>query len=90
MDFEATSGQLENGGNLFGQYCAQCHGGGIIPELTYSRPEIFESFQSIVGEGAYLSLGMPSFKDRLTEQEIENIKNFIFSEAKVMRENLNP
>ena len=86
LDFEATEEQIQNGGRLFGQYCGKCHGGGIIPDLTYSRPEIFESFQQIVGEGAFLGLGMPNYGDRLNENEIQDIKNFILSQAKSKRE----
>ena len=86
LEFDATVEQIQNGGRLFGQYCGKCHGGGIIPGLIYSRPEIFESFQQIVGEGILLGLGMPNFGDRLNESEISDIKNYILSQAKSKRE----
>jgi quinohemoprotein ethanol dehydrogenase len=88
LDFQATEKQIQNGGSLFGQYCGKCHGGGIIPDLTYSRPEIFESFQQIVGEGILLGLGMPNYGDRLNENEIDDIKNYILSQAKSKREQM--
>lgn len=88
LDFQATQEQINNGGKLFGQYCGKCHGGGIIPDLTYSRTEIFESFQQIVGEGILLGLGMPNYGDRLKENEINDIKNYILSQAKSKREQL--
>ncbi len=88
LEFQATENQIQNGGRLFGLYCSKCHGGGIIPDLTYSRPEIFESFQQIVGEGILLGLGMPNYGDRLDESEINDIKNYILSEAKLKREQL--
>ena len=87
LKFDATIEQIQNGGRLFGQYCGKCHGGGIIPDLTYSHPEVFESFQQIVGEGILLGLGMPHFGDRLNESEISDIKNYILSQAKSKREN---
>ncbi len=86
LDFQATKEQIQNGERLFGKYCGKCHGGGIIPDLTYSRPEIFESFQQIVGEGIFLGLGMPNYGDRLNKSEIEDVKNYILSQAKSKRE----
>jgi quinohemoprotein ethanol dehydrogenase len=86
LEFKATQNQIDNGGKLFGQYCGKCHGGGIIPDLTYSRTEIFESFQQIVGEGILIGLGMPNYGDRLSEDDINDIKYFILSQAKSKRE----
>ncbi|MCL4124231.1 UNVERIFIED_CONTAM: hypothetical protein GTU68_048344 [Idotea baltica] len=85
MDYQATPEQINHGASLFGQHCAKCHGGGIIPDLTYSRPETFDSFQQIVGEGMLLGLGMPNYGDRLTNNDIEDIKNYILSDAKSKR-----
>ena len=82
LDFQATNEQINHGASLFGQYCGKCHGGGIIPDLKYSSPEIFSSFQEIVGEGISLGLGMPNFGDRLSKGDISDIKNYILSEAK--------
>jgi len=88
LDFKATQKQINNGAKLFGRYCGQCHGGGIIPDLTYSSPEIFKSFHQVVGDGVLLGLGMPKFGDRLTESDIEDVKNYILSEAKTKVEKL--
>ncbi|MDH3245750.1 MAG: PQQ-dependent dehydrogenase, methanol/ethanol family [Saprospiraceae bacterium] len=88
LDFQASEEQINNGGMLFGQYCGKCHGGGIIPDLTYSRPEIFETFHQIVGEGVLLGLGMPNFGDRLSKNDIGDIKSFLLSQAKSKREKL--
>ncbi|WP_149304707.1 PQQ-dependent dehydrogenase, methanol/ethanol family [Pareuzebyella sediminis] len=88
MDIEATVVELEHGGQLFQRYCGKCHrGGGSIPDLTYSTPQIFESFQQIVGEGALLGLGMPNFGDRLSEDDIGDVKNYILSVAQSRIEN---
>ena len=88
LDVQATPAQIDKGGKLFVRYCENCHGGGIIPDLTYSTPETFASFQQIVGEGMLLALGMPNFEGRLTQNDIEDIKNFILSQSKSKREEL--
>lgn len=87
LEFEATKKQINNGGKLFGQFCGNCHMGGIIPDLTYTSAKTFNAFQQIVGDGIYLNKGMPKFNDRLSEQDISDIKNFILADAKEKREN---
>ena len=87
LEFDASDEEINQGGHLYGVYCRRCHGGGVIPDLTYSAPEIFNSFQQIVGEGIFIGLGMPKFGDRLSEEEIQNIKYYILSEAKSKRRN---
>ena len=82
MDFTASEEEIAQGGKLYEIYCRRCHGGGVIPDLTYSSPEIFNMFQQIVGEGVLSGLGMPQFGDRLSEEEIQNIQSYILSEAK--------
>src|SRR5690606_14618829 len=83
LDFIASNEQLANGNKLFDRYCSKCHSGdGVIPNLSYSRPEIFEAFNQIVGEGAFLGKGMPKFGERLSEKELSDIKNYILSDAK--------
>jgi quinohemoprotein ethanol dehydrogenase len=88
LDFEASPEQLKNGEALYGRYCSACHGGGdypsggIMPNLPYSAIETFEIFHEIVGEGLYLPKGMPNFGDRLGEQDITDIKNYIGASAR--------
>lgn len=50
-DFIATQEQLQQGENLYLRYCSASSGcgdkpvgGGTIPGLNYSRPEIFNMF----------------------------------------------
>ena len=86
LAFEATKDEIANGGTLFARYCAKCHGGGIIPDLTYSSTEVFSTFHQIVGEGTLLGLGMPNFGDRMSSEEIDNIKVFILNQARSKRE----
>ena len=84
LDFEATSEELANGKKLYTR-CGLCHGGGVIPDLHYSTPEIFEAFPQIVGEGIFLGKGMPAFGDRLSDQDILDLKHYILSEARKKR-----
>jgi quinohemoprotein ethanol dehydrogenase len=88
LEFTATQEQIQHGQNLFGRYCGRCHGGGVIPNLSYSKPEIFEAFHQIVEEGIFLGKGMPKFNDRLSEQDINDVKNYILSNAEQQRNNL--
>ena len=88
IEFQATEEQIIQGGKLYHRYCNKCHGGGTIPDLTYSSQDIFNSFQEIVGGGILLGLGMPNFGDRLSQTDIENLKFFILSRARTKRENL--
>lgn len=86
LPVDATEEQIQQGSQLFTNYCAMCHsspgsGGGAIPDLAYSTPEIHQSIKQIVLEGLLLPLGMPKFKGRLTEENVENIQAFILSQA---------
>ncbi|MFC2125832.1 PQQ-dependent dehydrogenase, methanol/ethanol family [Bacteroidota bacterium] len=81
-----TEEEIVYGRELFTTYCALCHasvgsGWGVIPDLGYSVEGIFDTFHSIVLEGQLLPLGMPSFGDRLSEQEVTTIKNYILGTA---------
>ena len=93
LDFDATEEELQHGEQLYLRYCSACHGGGdkpvgggTIPDLTYSSPEIFAQITQIVGGGIFLEKGMPNFGDRLDESDISDIKNYILSNAKKARE----
>jgi quinohemoprotein ethanol dehydrogenase len=87
-DFNATEAEVKQGGEIFNRFCATCHvvnegGGGIAPDLAYSAiPTSTETFKAIVHKGGYLPLGMPKFGDRLTENEVENIRRFILTTAR--------
>lgn len=87
----ASEEELTQGAVHFGTYCALCHcsigsGGGNIPDLGYSTEGTYQNFQAIVGEGLLLPLGMPNFGDRLSVQEVSDIKNYILAAAKKLKE----
>ncbi len=81
----ATAAELANGAALFKVNCGSCHDlgqGGTIPNLTYSKPEILAMIDDIVRKGIFLPKGMPSFGNRFTVQEVKNIQQYIYAEAK--------
>ncbi len=87
----ANKKEIASGQALFGYHCNGCHnlsGGGSIPDLTFSTAETFSVFKNIVKDGIYLPKGMPKFEGRLTDQEIENIKQYVFSTAETKRTSL--
>jgi mono/diheme cytochrome c family protein len=81
----ATATELADGAKLFNKYCNDCHtlnGGGTIPNLTYSKPEIIAMIDDIVRKGIFLTKGMPNFGNRFTPREVKNIQQYIYAEAK--------
>ena len=85
----ATADQVKRGMLLYGENCAFCHGiaassGGVISDLRYSAPAVFAKYRDIVLNGTYVELGMPSFRGKLTEADIESIRAFVlFQRAKL-------
>ncbi len=87
IEFEATAEEIKQGQQIYWQNsCMLCHGGGIIPNLSYSSPEIFEAFELIVGKGAFVGKGMPSFEGRMSDQDIQDLKHYLLSETKRKRD----
>ena len=79
---DATPEKIDRGAGLFAQYCSVCHGllatgGGTIADLRYSQPGIFDKYSEIVLDGKFSSVGMPSFKQFLTVDDIEAIRAYI-------------
>jgi hypothetical protein len=61
-------------------------GGGAIPDLSYSSPEIYEAFDAIVRKGVFLGKGMPDFGDQMSEEDVRDLKHFFLKQAKDERE----
>jgi quinohemoprotein ethanol dehydrogenase len=80
------------GAGLFAQHCAVCHGlaalggGGVVPDLRLSQPNVFEKYQQIVLGGALANSGMPSFKIWLKPQEVDAIRAYVLSRRNEMVE----
>jgi len=79
-----SASQVAHGQQLFMKLCDACHnlnGGGTIPNLTYSKPEIIGMIEDIVKKGIFVPKGMPSFGDRVSSQDVKDIQQYIYSEA---------
>jgi quinohemoprotein ethanol dehydrogenase len=86
---QASAGTIEHGKASFEAYCSRCHavGGatGIFPNLWNMPSNVIESFQAIVGDGAYRAAGMSGFSDILSNDDIAAIKAFIVNDIVAVR-----
>ncbi len=75
------------GASLYAEHCSHCHGrvargtGGILPDLGYINEATLSILNEIVLNGAFLTKGMPNFKQTLSENDVFAIKNYILSIA---------
>ncbi len=74
---------IQYGTKLYLNYCYMCHGipassrGGRVPNLGYVHKDVLQNLNLYVLEGALTKRGMPNFKGRLSEADVEKIKAFI-------------
>ena len=90
LPVEASEEELFHGMIQYGIHCQVCHGnpgdgGGNIPNLGWTQPEVFAIFDEIVLEGLKLPNGMPKFKGTLSSEDVYAIKNHILATAKKRR-----
>jgi quinohemoprotein ethanol dehydrogenase len=83
----ATPAEMEQGRELFANFCSRCHGGqvvsgGSVPDLRYSAEPTHEMFEEIVRGGARRELGMPSFAEDLTSAQVRFIHAYILDRAR--------
>jgi quinohemoprotein ethanol dehydrogenase len=86
LEVRVSTETLDEGRWLYHHWCDRCHGGGavsggIISDLRYSEPEIFEMYSDIVLEGALQELGMPSYEKWLTKGDVEAIRGYVQTRA---------
>lgn len=82
IEFKASAETIDAGASVFAQWCAVCHGigavgGGVLPDLRYSQPGIYNKFSEIVLDGTFAGVGMPGFKKWITRDEAEAIRVFL-------------
>jgi quinohemoprotein ethanol dehydrogenase len=88
IEFTASKETIAMGAGLFAQHCSVCHGlaavggGGVLPDLKFSQPSVFDSYRQIVLEGALAESGMPSFKPWLKPEDIDAIRVYVLSRRK--------
>lgn len=84
--------RIDEGRGLYSNYCSRCHGAsllssGILPDLRRSPLSGHsESFAKVVLEGALEPRGMISFAGSLTAEQVESIRAFVISSARLLQE----
>nr|YP_009393011.1 cytochrome c553 [Bostrychia moritziana]ARW61573.1 cytochrome c553 [Bostrychia moritziana] len=86
-----TQIDLDAGEQVFSQNCAACHAGGnnvINPEKTLSIDALklysMDSIKAITYQVTNGNVGgMPAFGGRLSEEDIQNVANFVLNQANV-------
>lgn len=77
-----ASALANEGAPLYARYCLRCHGTGVVsagsyPDLRRSSIVMSEAFDHIVRGGALVDKGMPSYKDKLNENQLKALQAFI-------------
>jgi quinohemoprotein ethanol dehydrogenase len=61
--------------------CGACHGWfgqtGLLPDLRRTSDETLANLESILLDGAYVELGMPSFADQLNSGDIDDLRAYL-------------
>lgn len=74
------------GFDLYARFCIGCHattgsGGGALPDLARSTDAVYDNYEEIILKGTLESQGMPNFGELLSEEDVEDIKNYAFYTA---------
>ena len=77
----ASAEVLTRGERVYQRHCAYCHGdgmrtGGVVKDLRQSSPGIHALWQDIVRGGILKDMGMVSFKDYVTEDDAEAVRQY--------------
>nr|YP_009399223.1 cytochrome c553 [Kapraunia schneideri]ARW68829.1 cytochrome c553 [Kapraunia schneideri] len=85
---QEVSVDLEAGEQLFSQNCVSCHAGGnnlVNPSKTLSLTDLKDNerdnLAAVIKQVTNGGNGMPVFSERLSEEEISNVANYVFSQA---------
>nr|QVQ56663.1 cytochrome c553 [Erythrocystis saccata] len=80
---------LDAGEQLFSQNCVSCHAGGsnlVNPAKTLSLLDLHDNgrdnLSAVIKQVTNGGNGMPVFSERLSEEEISNVANYVFNQAK--------
>ena len=79
------------GAGIYVSNCLFCHGvpgvdkGGNIPNLGYADPDAIEHLEKTVFTNRLEAMGMPNFKDKLADADVERLKAFIQGVADSVR-----
>jgi len=79
---------LTNGAQVFSTNCAACHAGGgnLVNTVKTLKKEDLEkygmaSLDAIKTQVNNGKAGMPAFKGRLTDEQIDDVANYVLSQA---------
>ena len=77
---------VARGAALFGNNCSRCHGlgaaaTGVISDLRYLNEGTHKLFDQIVLDGIFSGLGMVGFSDVLSQDDANDIHNFVIDVA---------
>lgn len=85
----ASPDEIAEGGSLHSMYCGRCHSAGLnlvksgaIPDLRRSTAGTHATFEAIVRGGIRRTLGMPSFAEDLTPNQVRLIQAFVLEQAR--------
>jgi len=87
----ASQQDLAEGAKLYHLECGGCHGsqvvgGGSTPDLRYATAHVHERFEAIVLGGERTSMGMPSYADIFTPDEVRQIQAYVLQQARLAAE----
>lgn len=84
----AMAADIEHGEQIFTANCAACHAGGnnvIMPEKTLKKETLEEygmkSIDAITYQVNNGKNAMPAFGERLSSEDIEDVANYVLSQA---------
>nr|YP_009122289.1 cytochrome c6 [Vertebrata lanosa]AJH66047.1 cytochrome c6 [Vertebrata lanosa] len=85
---EESTVDLDAGEQVFSQNCVSCHAGGnnlVNPAKTLSLQDLHDnskdSVKAIINQVTNGANGMPVFSERLSEEEITNVANYVLNQA---------
>jgi quinohemoprotein ethanol dehydrogenase len=78
------------GEELFRANCVRCHGlkgasNRRVPDLRRLPRAYYDTFESIVLDGAAASAGMPGFRETLSQAQVASLKAYVLVEADIDR-----
>jgi len=79
-----TEADIQAGAQLFADTCSACHGReavGGVKDLRHIDAATHAKFKDIVLGGIYTQKGMASFKDVLSDQQAEQIHDYLIARA---------
>nr|YP_010336335.1 cytochrome c553 [Goniotrichopsis reniformis]UNJ14741.1 cytochrome c553 [Goniotrichopsis reniformis] len=84
----AFAADVQHGGEIFTANCSACHAGGqnaILPERTLQKDVLekfsMKSIDAIVKQVTEGKNSMPPFGGRLSDQDIQDVANYVLSQA---------